>query len=156
MARWRQVARLLRGEPLGVPSHAIVVHVPAALLPTSLLFDLTERATAGTAGLGQGALALLGLGLLGGLAAAVTGLLDWLDTIPGTPPRKRVTRHLLVQAAALAAFAVGGLLRMAGDPLEPTDASLVCSIVGTGLLLLGDHLGGLLVYRHGMRVRTRG
>lgn len=156
MARWRRVGRLLRGEPLGVPSHAIVVHVPAALLPTSLLFDLADRLTAGRAGLGQGALALLGLGLLGGLAAAVTGLLDWIDTIPGTPPRKRVTRHLLVQTAALSAFTVGGLVRLAGDPLEPTDLALFCSILGTGLLLLGDHLGGLLVYRHGMRVRTRG
>ncbi|MER3418696.1 MAG: hypothetical protein C4343_06310 [Chloroflexota bacterium] len=95
----------------------------------------------------------LGLGLLGGLAAAGTGLLDWTATIPGTPRRARVTRHLVVQAAALACFGVSFVLRLVGDPIRPSDLALVVAVAGTALLLVGNHLGGLLVYRDGMGVR---
>lgn len=147
---WRAVAR---GEPLGVPSHAIVVHVPAALLPTSVLFDLAARVAPPAAELRPGALGLLGLGLLGGLAAAGTGLLDWTATIPGTPRRARVTRHLVVQAAALACFGVSFVLRLVGHPIRPSDLALFVAVAGTALLPVGNHLGGLLVYRDGMGVR---
>ncbi len=144
-----------RGEPLHVPSHALVIHFPAALLPTSLLIDLVARLAPTADGLAPAASLILGLGLLGGLAAAATGLLDWAAMIPG-PRRARVTRHLLVQAAALAAFGVSLALR-AGDMAAPAPpVSLAASVVGLGLLLVGDHLGGLLVYRDGMRVRSGG
>ncbi len=151
---WARVKPALRGEPLHVPSHALVVHFPAALLPASLLFDLLDRADP-SLGLARAAAALLVVGLLGGVAAAATGLLDWLEMIAG-PRRTRVTRHLLVQAAALVAFAISLALR-AGDVASPASfACLVASLVGLGLLIVGDHLGGLLVYRDGMRVRTGG
>lgn len=146
---------LLRGEPLGVPSHAILVHVPAAFLPTSVLFDLVARFGIASE-LRPGAVALLAIGLLGGVAAAGTGLLDWRAMIPGTPLRARATRHLLVQATALVAFAASLALRLVGELPRPPDLALLLGVGGTALLLVGDHLGGLLVYRDGMGVRRRG
>lgn len=140
----------LRGEPLGVPTHALAVHFPTALLPTSLLLDLLAKAGVVPA---QGAAAtlLLALGLVGGLVAGVTGLLDWLAMLPG-PRRDRVTRHLAVQVAALMAFAGSLALRLVSGNV-PLGA-LFASALGVGLLVVGGHLGGLLVYRDGMRVRT--
>ena len=152
-ARRARAVAWLRGEPLHVPSHALLVHFPAALLPTSFLFDIVVRLEPG-AGLARAAALLLGLGLAGGVAAAGTGLLDWVAMLPGAR-RRRVTRHLLVQAAALAAFAVSLVLRIAdAGPIVPA-GSVLASGAGLALLLVGDHLGGLLVYRDGMRVGSR-
>ena len=149
-----RAAAWLRGEPLHVPSHALVVHFPAALLPTSLLFDVAGRLDPGLE-LATAAAVLLGLGLAGGLVAAATGLLDWIEMLPG-PRRSRVTRHMLVQLGAVLAFGASLLLRL-GSPGEAAGVpSLVASVIGLGILLVGDHLGGLLVYRDGMRVRSGG
>lgn len=149
---WARIGPWLRGEPLHVPSHALVIHFPAALLPTSFAVDLVGRAAPGLVPGGTAAV-LLVLGLAGGLVAAGTGLLDWAEMIPG-PRRARVTRHLLVQVAAIAAFALSLAARWpAFDPPAPA-AALVLSLAGTAFLFVGDHLGGLLVYRDGMRVRT--
>ena len=149
-----RAAAWLRGEPLHVPSHALVVHFPAALLPTSLLFDIAGRVAPGL-DLATAATAMLGLGLAGGLVAAATGLLDWIEMLPG-PRRSRVTRHMLVQLAAVLAFGVSLAFRI-GSPGEVAGAlSLIASGVGLVTLLVGDHLGGLLVYRDGMRVRSGG
>jgi uncharacterized membrane protein len=149
---WARLAPWLRGEPLHVPSHALVVHFPAALLPTSLLLDVVVRLDP-SLGLGRAAALVLALGLAGGVVAGGTGLLDWAEMIPG-PRRARVTRHLLVQVAALGAFALSLALRL-GDVAGPAPvACLAASAVGFGLLAVGDHLGGLLVYRDGMRVRA--
>jgi uncharacterized membrane protein len=128
-----------------------VIHFPAALLPVSLFFDVASRADPGL-GLGPAATATLAIGLAGGLLAGATGLLDWLPMLPGAR-RSRVTRHLLVQVAALVAFGLSFAVRLGQPAVAAGPASLVASAVGLGLLLVGDHLGGLLVYRDGMRVR---
>ncbi len=150
---WARIRPWLRGEPLHVPSHALVVHFPAALLPTSLAFDAVARANP-SLGFARAAIALLGLGLAGGLLAAATGLLDWLEMLPGSR-RARVTRHLLVQLGAMVAFTVSFVVR-ATEPDRSTAPipAIVASLVGLAVLLVGNHLGGLLVYRDGMRVRS--
>ena len=142
----------VRGEPLHVPSHALVVHFPAALLPTSLLLDIVVRVDP-PLGLARAATLLLALGLAGGGVAAATGLLDWVEMLPG-PRRTRVTRHLLVQASAMIAFAISLAARVGEVGLPAPGLSFLASAVGFGLVVVGDHLGGLLVYRDGMRVRT--
>lgn len=150
---WARVRPWLRGEPLHVPSHALVIHFPAALLPTSIAFDVAAWANPNL-GFAHAAIALLGLGLAGGLVAAATGLLDWLEMLPGRR-RARVTRHLLVQVGAMVAFAVSFLIRVVDpDRASAPAAAIVASLVGLTVLLVGNHLGGLLVYRDGMRVRS--
>lgn len=150
---WARTRSWLRGEPLHVPSHALVVHFPAALLPTSLAFDVVAWANPNL-GFARAAIALIALGLAGGLLAAATGLLDWLEMFAGAR-RARVTRHLLVQVGALIAFALSLVIRV-GEPDRATAPApaVVASLVGLAVLLVGNHLGGLLVYRDGMRVRS--
>lgn len=149
---WARIRRWLRGEPLHVPSHALVVHFPAALLPTSLAFDLLDRWRPGL-GLGGGATALLLLGLAGGVLAGMTGLLDWAEMLPGAR-RARVTRHLLVQVVALSLFSLSLALRIGSGASPAPATAIAASAAGFVVLAVGNHLGGLLVYRDGMRVRT--
>jgi uncharacterized membrane protein len=138
----RSLGAWVRGEPLGIPTHALFVHFPAALLPVSAFLDL---------------LAWFGLvlGLLGAIPAVATGLIDWLGMISGTPRWRRVRRHLLVQAAALVGFVVSLVLHAVAPTGDhaPT-AAVLLSLVASAVLLTGNHLGGLLVYRDGMRVRS--
>ncbi len=151
----RTARRWLRGEPLHVPTHAMFVHFPAALFPASFVLDLLAARDA-SSGARFGATVLLVFGLLGGVLAAGTGLLDWLDMIPGTARRARVTRHLLVQATAMVGFGIALAIQVAttatGSVPLPALALMAAS---TALILVGNHLGGLLVYRDGMRVGTR-
>jgi len=147
-----QMLGWLRGEPLHVPSHALVVHFPAALLPTSLVVDVVGRADPAL-GLGRTASVMLVAGLAGGAAAAVTGLLDWIRMLPG-PRRSRVTRHLLLQVGALLAFGLSLVVRAAAPDSPASTPALALSLAGTLPLTLGNHLGGLLVYRDGLRVRS--
>lgn len=151
---WGRIKPWLRGEPLHVPSHALVVHFPAALLPVSVACDLGALAWPGI-GLARAATIMLALGLAGALAAAGTGLIDWLDMIPGTARRARVTRHLLVQVSAVGLFVVDLAFRLGvGDAPTAPPIAIVVGVIGTGVLIVGNHLGGLLVYRDAMRVRT--
>jgi hypothetical protein len=63
---------------------------------------------------------------------------------------------MLAQLAAVLAFGVSLAFRI-GSPGEVAGVpSLVASAAGLVTLLVGDHLGGLLVYRDGMRVRSGG
>ncbi len=148
---WTRAKVWLRGEPLNVPSHALVVHFPAALLPTSFVLQVTALMYPGL-DLGHGAHAILLLGIVGGAVAVGTGVLDWTEMVPGTARRDRVTRHMVVQLIALAGFSVSGLIIVGGD--AGSVPAIMIAGASTLILLFGNHLGGLLVYRDAMRVRT--
>ena len=143
---------VLQGKPIGHPTHALVVHFPAGLWPAALLFDLLSWIRPDPT-LVRAAFydILLGLGMAA--LAIFTGLLDFLPTVPGSWKRQLGWRHLLAQAGATGCFAISAGLRAldpgsARTPILP----LLLAALGVGLLLLGNFLGGELVYRHGMRV----
>ncbi|GBD07973.1 hypothetical protein HRbin22_00199 [Candidatus Thermoflexus japonica] len=143
---------VLQGKPIGHPTHALVIHFPAGLWPAALLFDLLSWIRPDPT-LVRAAFydILLGLGMAG--VAILTGLLDFLPTVPGSRKRRLGWQHLLAQVGATTSFAVSAGLRAldpgsARTPILP----LALAFLGVGLLLLGNFLGGELVYRHGMRV----
>ncbi|MDT7948850.1 MAG: DUF2231 domain-containing protein [Thermoflexus sp.] len=146
------IREVLQGKPLGHPSHALFIHFPAGLWPAALVFDLLSWIHPEPA-LVRAALynILLGLGLA--LPAIFTGLLDFLPTVPGSRKRRLGWWHLLVQGSATGLFALSLGLRIPDPETGRTPVlPLVLAGLGTGLLLLGNYLGGELVYRHGMRV----
>jgi len=146
------IREIAQGKPLGHPSHALFVHFPAGLWPAALLFDLLSWIRADPT-LARAALYNIWLGLGLALPAILTGLLDFLPTVPGSRKRHLGWRHLIVQVGATGLFLASGALRLPdpGSPRTPV-LPLLLAFAGTGLLLFGNYLGGELVYRHGMRV----
>ena len=145
---------IVQGQPLGHPSHPMFVHFPVAYYVAVLAFDVMTRLHP-DAGLVFGA-TLLVVGAFAGSAFAVTtGLVDWWSMVPGSKKRRWATRHMLAQLTTFGFFLVALILRW---PHRHDDRASVAWIaveaVGVCVLLVGQWLGGRLVYEMAMRVRT--
>lgn len=151
--RWR-FKEIVQGKPLGHPSHAMFVHFPAAFFVGILAFDILSRA--GSFPQAPIAATWLILGALAGAAlAAVTGLVDWWGMVPGSRKRRWATSHMLCQLGATAFFVANLAVRWPDRHVARADpAWIVLGALGVGVLLVGQWLGGALVYEMGMRVNT--
>jgi uncharacterized membrane protein len=139
-----------KAKIMGHPIHPILIPFPLGLLTTSVVFDIVYLITGG----GRWAeisFWMIAAGVIGGLVAAVFGLIDWLAIPSGTRARAVGLLHGLTNFLMVALFAIGWLLR-AGAPDEPGAVAIVLSFVGVGLASLGGFLGGELVFRLGVGV----
>jgi uncharacterized membrane protein len=137
------------------PVHPMLVVLPFGLLVGALVFDLAHLAS-GNPMWAEVAFWNLAAGLVGGVAAAVPGILDY-RALRGDAWRI-ATWHLIVNVSALVLAAMNWTLR------TPTGASLigegsrfphVLSIATVIVLGVGGWLGGHLVYVHRVGVGTR-
>ncbi len=128
----------------------MLIVFPLGLLVTSVVFD-------GLALLGKKpdhartAHKLIGAGVLSGLVAAASGLVDWAAIPSGTRAKRIGFWHGSGNAVLLALFGLSWQLRRL-DPENPPRSALGLSLAG---LLLGNvtaWLGGELVYRLGVGV----
>lgn len=128
----------------------MLVVFPLGLLVTSVVFD-------GLALLGKKtdhartAHKLIGAGLIGGIVAAASGLVDWAAIPSGTRAKRIGFWHGSGNAVLLALFGLSWKLRR-DEPENPPRTALGLSLAG---LLLGNvtaWLGGELVYRLGVGV----
>ncbi|HEY5990375.1 MAG TPA: DUF2231 domain-containing protein [Streptosporangiaceae bacterium] len=147
--------RFLLTGPQGHPFHPLLVPLPIGAFVSSLIFDiLTWTRADGLPYLVDGAFWLIGVGLIGALAAAVFGVLDFRTIRRGTPAFATARIHLTLNATTFVLFAIGYSWR-AGDHLELDKTrwgQLALSAVAVALLISAIWLGGKLTYHHGMRV----
>ena len=130
---------------LGHPIHPMLIVFPLGLLATSLIFDIVYLITDnGT--WSQVAYYDIAAGIIGGLAAAVFGLIDWLAIPGGTRAKALGLRHGAGNVVVVGLFAVNWLLRR-GDPREPGTLPIILSVVAVALALVTSWLGGELVDR---------
>lgn len=130
--------------------HPILVVFPLGVLSTAIVFDLV--------GLGSGhggwhliAYWMIAAGLIGGLAAAVFGVLDYRG-IPNKTRAKSVGLwHGIGNAAVMVLFAASWVLRRP-EPASPGAFALALSFLGVGVAVIAGWLGGELVQRLGMGV----
>lgn len=154
MQRMDQAKRPVTGLAgrYGHPLHPALVAVPIGAWVASLIFDIASHLVPDPAVAAQGARWLIGLGVLGALAAGTVGLLDLLAIPAGTRVFRTALAHLSLALTATAAYAAGFLLRDA-DPAGPVPPGLlVLSAAALATVTAAGYLGGTLAYRYGVRV----
>jgi uncharacterized membrane protein len=141
-----------RAKLFGHPIHQMLIVFPLGLLATSVIFDIIYLIT------GNGYWAgisywMIAAGLIGGLVAAVFGLIDWL-AIPSKTRAKTIGAvHGVTNLVVVLLFAGSWLLRM-NTPNNPHMLPIALSLSGCILSSVGAWLGGELVVRLGVGVDT--
>lgn len=145
---------MLLAGPYGHPFHPILVPVPIGAWIASFGFDLGSRVADEADVFAKGAFWLIGLGILGALAAAVFGFLDLFAIPTGTPAFRTGLLHMSLNLSATALFTVSLLLRQSDidAPGEVGGGLIALSVVALALLGGAGWLGGKLAYRYGVRV----
>ncbi len=141
-----------------LPLHPILVHFPIALLITSVLFDAAGVILKREA-LREGALWLLILGLVGGIAAAGAGLYAEEAAEKAGIAESLIERHETLAFVTLAIFGtlLGYRLFLRNQLAQVTLAVyLIGAVVGIGTLSATGYFGGHLVYEHGAGVKATG
>jgi uncharacterized membrane protein len=134
----------------GHPVHPMLIVFPLGLLATAVVFDIIYLVSDNTEWT-LVAYYMIGAGILGGLAAAATGWLDWFK-IPSATRAKRIGLwHGLGNVLVLGLFVVSWVLRR-DNPLAPSTEAIVAGLAGVVLAAVTGWLGGELVDRLGVGV----
>lgn len=139
-----------KAKAFGHAIHPIMIVFPLGLLATAVIFDVLYLSTLNTT-FSTVSFWMIAAGLIGGLLAAVFGLIDYLN-IPSGTRAKRIGRiHAIVNVGAMLLFALSLYLRW-DVPTVPATSALLLSFAGVLLALLGGWFGGELVERLGVGV----
>jgi uncharacterized membrane protein len=139
-----------RAKLLGHAVHQMLIPFPIGLLTTAIIFDVVRMAT-GNPLWSTLAYWMIAAGIVGGLAAALFGAIDWTAIPSGTRAKRIATIHGLGNVVMVGLFALSWWLR-SGNPAEPSGAALVLSFAAGALSLFTAWLGGELVDRLGVGV----
>jgi nitrite reductase/ring-hydroxylating ferredoxin subunit/uncharacterized membrane protein len=145
---------ILEGKPVRSPLHPAIVHLPIALFPLSVIFDVASWMTSrGNVPLGRASFLCLLAGIATALIAAVFGVVDYTDIRDDHPAKKTATAHLVLNLIAVGIFAASAGLRF-GELAEPKTPALplILSVIGVCVLSYSGYLGGVLVYDDGIGV----
>ena len=139
-----------KAKLFGHSIHQMLIVFPLGLLGMGVVFDLVFMNTQDQI-FAAVAYWMMVAGIVGGLAAAPFGLIDWLGIPKGTRAKKVGAVHGLGNVIVLALFALSVWLR-GEENVAPTNAAYVCSFFGVLLALFTGWLGGELVTRFGVGV----
>jgi uncharacterized membrane protein len=135
-----------RVKLLGHPVHPMLIVFPLGLLSTAVIFDVFYVAT-GNPDLSTFSFWALIAGLVGGLTAAIFGLVDWLG-IPKSTRAKRIGAfHGGGNLVVVVLFALSLLSRWSRPGYLPDVLPMVFGLAGVGVALVTAWLGGELVFR---------
>ena len=129
----------LHGTWLGHPLHPALTDLPIGAWTTALAMDALDTVR-GTDDLAQGAETAIGVGLVGAVGAAVTGLADWSETT--NQARKLGVVHGVMNGSATVLYTASWLLRRNGKHGLGRGVSLL----GFGMVVASAWIGGHLVY----------
>jgi uncharacterized membrane protein len=133
------------------PIHPILVVFPIGLWVFSFVCDLAYAAS-GHASWYDAAFYAMAGGIIGGVAAAIPGLIDLLSINTPIVRRMGIT-HMLLNICAVALFSINLFLRtqMGAGSVAP----VLLSVIGLFLILMSGWLGGQMVYVYGVGVQPR-
>lgn len=135
----QQVEDVLHGRWLGHPLHPALVNVPIGAWTVAAVLDTIEEVS-GDRTLGRGADAAIGVGIVGALGAALSGVADWRHT--DGRARSIGLAHGLLNTGALALYATSLILRR----LKARRAGRGVAALGYLMTNASAYLGGHLVF----------
>jgi uncharacterized membrane protein len=136
---------------LGHPIHPMLVMFPLGLFVTAMIFDFADI-VGGSSLLGEVAYWNIVAGLIGGLLAALAGLVDYLAIPRGTRAKRVGTAHALINVVVLAVFAVSWLVRMGAEGHAAGGGLFALEVLAVAASGVSAWLGGELVDRLGVGV----
>lgn len=133
---------LASGTWLGHPAHPMLTDLPIGSWTSALVLDLIGGRAAR-----RSADALIGVGVLAAIPAAMTGLSELADL--GTKPERSVAAaHAIGNTTALGLFAASFVARKSGS----RSLGVGLSATATAVMMASAYLGGHLSFRKGIGV----
>ena len=138
----------------GHPVHPMIIPFPIALWVFSLVADLIFLWRGNPVWSDYIAFYTLLAGIIGAVAAAVPGFIDWLSLKdPGVV--KIANWHARLNVIALLVFAASFYLRTRGGSALVSGSyniPIALSVFGVILISISGYLGGEMVFKHGVGV----
>ncbi len=130
--------------------HPMLIVFPLGLLATAAVFDAITLITS-DAKWSTMAWYMIAAGIIGGLLAAVFGLIDWLGIPSNTRAKAIGLWHGGLNVLVVLLFALSWLLRRT-DPAAPGGLALTLSFSAVVVAVVAGWLGGELVERLGVGI----
>src|SRR4051794_34814080 len=146
-ARAKRPVSAVLARPYGHPFHPILVTVPIGAWVSGLVLDIASRFVSDGAALATGARWLVAIGVVGALAAAVVGFLDFVQIPAGTRAPRTALVHMGLNLTITVAYAVNFLWRGSADDSGTALGPLVLAVLSLAALAVSGSLGGMLSYR---------
>jgi uncharacterized membrane protein len=140
-----------KARALGHPIHQMLVVIPLGMFIAAAVFDGLYYWLGNTTFATISYYNIAG-GIIGGLIAAVFGLIDWLAIPAGTRAKRIGLFHGATNVTMVMLFAAAWIARTALPDLAPTTFVLGVELAAIVLALLAGWLGGELVDRLGVGV----
>ena len=139
-----------KAKLLGHPIHPMLIVFPLGLLATAVAFDVVGLSKGDSSWFGI-SFWMIAAGIIGGLVAAVFGLIDWWAIPPATRAKAIGLWHGVGNVAVVVLFGASWLIRRP-EPTNPRATALALSFIAIVLALVTGWLGGELVDRLGVGV----
>lgn len=139
-----------RAKIFGHPIHPMLVVFPLGLFLTGVVFDIIYWAS-GDPHYAITSYGMLAAGLIGGVLAAIFGLVDWGGIPDGSRAKRIGLYHALINGSALAIFFASWIMRY-GHSTDPSEVAMCLNFSAAAIVLVGGWLGGELVDRLGVGV----
>jgi uncharacterized membrane protein len=140
-----------RVKLLGHPIHPMLIVFPLGLLITAVIFDIVRLIT-GNNDFAVVSFWAIAAGVIGGLLAAIFGLIDWLAVPSGTRAKQVGLWHGGGNVVVVLLFAISWFLRSGSTDYVPDTLAFLLSLVGVAIGAVTGWLGGELVDRLGVGV----
>jgi len=130
---------------LGHPIHPMLIVFPLGLFTVAVIFDIVYISTH-NGHWSNLSYWMIASGIIGGLIAAVFGLIDWLNIPEGTRAKYIGLIHGLSNFVVVILFIVSWFMRRP-SPAAPSMTAMILGWIGIVIALFAGWLGGELVYR---------
>jgi uncharacterized membrane protein len=134
----------------GHPVHPMLIVFPLGLLATAVIFDVISLSTSDGKWSSM-AWYMIAAGVIGGLLAAVFGLIDWLAIPSNTRAKSVGLLHGALNVLVVLLF-IGSWLLRRPDPATPGSFALTLSFAAVVIAVVAGWFGGELVDRLGVGV----